>query len=405
MREFLAILVSFATIPVLSRRKVSLGISLIICAFVLSLLSGLGVFTYFEAAYQTLTDVARVQQYIVVLEISILGALLKKYNFIDKIVDSLTKVVKNIRIIIMFIPALIGFLVVPGGAIISAPFIDKIGDDYSIPKTNRGIMNLIFRHIAMLMMPYSNGLLITALLVPQISIYKVIGLNLVFIAIYIFLGYMLQMRKVEMVEIKSDEPVSTNLIKLIKYTSPIYIVVFLNLLFNIPFYIGMLANFLAVYLLHPTKDFFKDIVESINIKIILSIVGVYLVQNVISRLGYLNTYLTSVFSNTDTLVIGIILSSIFFGLTTGISYSSLGVILPILAQLPISENRLLLLTHYAFIWGFVSYMFSPLHLCQIFTCEFFEIEQAALYKEYRKFILALVLVALLMYFFWLPILG
>ena len=49
--------------------------------------------------------------------------------------DSLTKVVKNIRIIIMFIPALIGFLVVPGGAIIS-PFIDKIGDDYSIPKTN-----------------------------------------------------------------------------------------------------------------------------------------------------------------------------------------------------------------------------------------------------------------------------
>ncbi|MFY9612070.1 MAG: DUF401 family protein, partial [Tissierellaceae bacterium] len=116
MREFLAILVSFATIPVLSRRKVSLGISLIICAFVLSLLSGLGVFTYFEAAYQTLTDVARVQQYIVVLEISILGALLKKYNFIDKIVDSLTKVVKNIRIIIMFIPALIGFLVVPGGA-------------------------------------------------------------------------------------------------------------------------------------------------------------------------------------------------------------------------------------------------------------------------------------------------
>ena len=250
MREFLAILVSFATIPVLSRRKISLGISLIICAFVLSLLSGLGVFTYFEAAYQTLTDVARVQQYIVVLEISILGALLKKYNFIDKIVDSLTKVVKNIRIIIMFIPALIGFLVVPGGAIISAPFIDKIGDDYSIPKTNRGIMNLIFRHIAMLMMPYSNGLLITALFTP-ISIYKVIGLNLVFMAIYIFLGYMLQVRKVEMVEIKSDDLYHKPNQALKIYITYIYSGI-LNLLFNIPFYIGMLANFL-VYLLHQPR--------------------------------------------------------------------------------------------------------------------------------------------------------
>ena len=264
-------------------------------------------------------------------------------------------------------------------------------------------MNLIFRHIAMLMMPYSNGLLITALLVPQISIYKVIGLNLVFIAIYIFLGYMPQMRKVEMVEIKSDEPVSTNLIKLIKYTSPIYIVVFLNLLFNIPFYIGMLANFLTYTT--SNQGFLQGYSRINKYKNHPINCRVYLVQNVISRLGYLNTYLTSVFSNTDTLMIGIILSSIFFGLTTGISYSSLGVILPILAQLPISENRLLLLTHYAFIWGFVSYMFSPLHLCQIFTCEFFEIEQAALYKEYRKFILALVLVALLMYFFWLPILG
>lgn len=398
MREFIAVLISFASIPLLTKKKVSIGAAIWVCAFILTITSGLGIITFFKVIFETLTNVNLIMQYIIIIQIGILGVLLKKYNFIDEIIDSLMKVVKNIRIILMFIPLLIGFLVVPGGAIISAPFIDKIGEDYNIPRTNRGIINLIYRHIPMLMMPYSNGLLITALLVPQVSIYSVIGFNLIFITLYFILGYFLYIRNVEKTKIESTEPVLPNLIKLLKYTSPIYIAVILNLFLGLPFYIGLLGNFAAVYLLNPSKEFLKDIVGAFNLKILLSIIGVYLIQNTISRMDYLNSFLLGIFSDTDTIMIGIIVSSLFFGITTGLSYTSLGVVLPILTQLSISHNQLILFTHFAVIWGFMGYIFSPLHLCQLFTCEYLGIKTSDLYKEYRKYIISLFIALIVLNF-------
>lgn len=401
MREFLAVLISFSSIPLLTKKKLSIGSAIWVCAFILTIVSGLGIVSFFDVIIQTLTDISRIKQYVIIIQIGIIGVLLKKYNFIDEIVDSLAKVLKNVRIIIMFIPALIGLLVVPGGAIISAPFVDRIGEENNVPKTRRGVINLIYRHISMHVMPYSNGLLITALLVPQVSIYKVIGFNLIFVAIYSILGYYLYVRKIDIDKVaieSNDEPMLPNLIKLLKYTSPIYIAVILNLFFKLPFHIGLLANLAAIYLLNPTKEFLKDIIEAFNLKVLLSIVGVYLIQNTISRMDYLNNFLLQIFSNTDTLILGIITTSLFFGITTGLSYSSLGVILPILTQLPLSNNRMILFTHFAFVWGFVGYFFSPLHLCQLFTCDYLGIKTSDLYKDYSKFILGLVIALIVLYF-------
>ncbi|MDR7869771.1 MAG: DUF401 family protein [Tissierellaceae bacterium] len=398
MREFIAVIIAFISIPLLTRRKVSMGAAIFICAFILSITSGLGVSTFFESIVLTLIDINRVKQYIVIVEIGILGSLLKKYNFVNEIIDSLSKIFKNIRIILMLIPALIGLLVVPGGAMISVPFIDNIGEEYNISKTNRGIINMVYRHIPMQIVPYADGLLVTALLVPQVSIYSVIGFNLIYVAIYSLLGYFLYMRKVEKVIIVSDEPLKQNIIRLLKYTSPIYIAVILNLFFDIPFYIGLLANLTAVYLLNPTRSFFKDIINGINLKVLLSIIGVYLIQNIFLRMDYLNSFLLQIFSSTDTIMIGIIVTSIFFGVTTGISYAALGVILPILTKLSFSYSQLVLFTHFAFVWGFVGYYFSPLHLCQLLTCEYLNIKTSDLYKEYRLFIVYLIIAMILGYF-------
>lgn len=398
MREFIAVLISFSSIPLLTKKKISIGVAIWICAFILSLSSGLGIIYFIEALFKILTDIDRIKQYTVIIQIGIIGVLMKKYNFIDKIIDSLIKVVKNIRIILMFVPALIGLLVVPGGAIISAPFIDRIGDDYNIPKTNRAIINLIYRHISLNIMPYSTGLLITALLVPHISIYSVIGYNLIFVIIYVLLGYILYIRKIEKRKIESKEPILPNIIILFKYTSPIHIAVILNLFFAIPFHFGLLANLAAIYMLNPNKEFLRDIVGAFNLRVLLSIMGVYLIQTLISGMDYLNSYLVQIFSNSNTMMIGIVLISVFLGVTTGLSYSSLGVILPIIANLSISNSQMVLYTHFAYIWGFIGYFFSPLHLCQLFTCEYMNIKTQQLYKEYWKFMFSIVLVLILGYF-------
>ncbi|MDD3539574.1 MAG: DUF401 family protein [Atribacterota bacterium] len=398
MREFLAVIISFLSIPFLNKRKVPIGLAICICAVLMATLGGLGLLDFKEVFIATFFDIAKIQRYIVVIEIGILGVLLRKYKIIDDVIKYLLEVVKSRRIVLMFIPALVGLLSVPGGAIISAPFIDKLGDESNLSSNQKAIINLIYRHIAMHILPYTTGFLVVTSLVPQISVYKLIGLNSIFVILYLAIGYFLYLRKVQNDRTSSVGPILPSLFNLLIYTSPVYLAVLLNIFFQIPFYIGMIANLLVIYLLQPTKGFLMDIVRAFNIRILLAFIGVYLIQGVIGKMESITTLLTLIFNNSQAIMFGIIITSFFFGMTTGFQPTALGVVLPILITLPISASRLLFYCHFTFVWSFMGYFFSPLHLCQLFTCEYLKISTIDLYKDYWKFFLCLVAVLIINYF-------
>lgn len=390
MQEFIAVIFSFLIISLLNKKKIPIGISICISALLMGILSGIGLSGLLEVLQNTFMNIKKLQQFIIIIEVSILGTLLRKYNILEKVIEYLTKLVPNNRVKLMFIPALVGFLSVPGGAIISAPFADKLGEESGLARTNRAIINLVFRHIAMHIMPYSTGYLLIASLAPQISIFKLIGLNSIFVALYVIAGYNLYVKQVKLEKESPSTNKMSNLVNLLKYTSPIYASILLYVFFNVPFYIGMLSNLLIVYLLNPKKTFLSDAFRAININVLYSLIGVYLIQGIIGQLNSLTELFNFIFNNPNTILLGIIGSSFFFGLTTGFQPTALGVVLPLLIALPISENRLLLYCHMTFIWGFIGYFFSPLHLCQLFTCEYMKVSLQELYREYFKFFLLLI---------------
>ncbi|MGD9552426.1 MAG: hypothetical protein AB7V60_04925, partial [Candidatus Caldatribacteriota bacterium] len=108
MREFLAVIISFLSIPFLNKRKVPIGLAICICAVLMATLGGLGLLDFKEVFIATFFDIAKIQRYIVVIEIGILGVLLRKYKIIDDVIKYLLEVVKSRRIVLMFIPALVG---------------------------------------------------------------------------------------------------------------------------------------------------------------------------------------------------------------------------------------------------------------------------------------------------------
>ncbi len=395
MGQILAVIVGFSFIPILTKKRVAIAYSILISALAMMLISGLGLDVIGQIFKSTLLDPKRIKQYLVVLEIGALGALLKKYSFIDIIIDKLNKVVANKKLQLMFIPALIGLLMVPGGAIISAPFVDKIGDELAIEKPRRAVINLIYRHISMHIMPYSNSLLLMALLLPQVDIYKVIAFNIIFVTIYVSIGYFSYIR-----EIKSEGPQSRegsaikNFLQLALYTSPIYFAVILNIVFKLPFYIGVLVNIFILYLLKPRKTILKDFIEGININVFLTIFGVYLIQATIGNFPEFNRILEALLANPASLIPAMIGISAFFGLATGYQPAALGVILPVIAGMSLSIGRMTVLAHIAFAWSFLGYFFSPLHLCQLFTMEYMGVDNASLYKKYSKFIVLLLIATL-----------
>jgi integral membrane protein (TIGR00529 family) len=398
VQDFLAVIVSFLVIPVFSKRKIPVGIAICICAFIMAVLGGLGIAGFGNAVAATFFNFDKVQQLVVIAEISIIGVLIRKYKIIDKVLEYLSEIINSRRLILMFIPAMPGMLSVPGGAMMSAPLIDQLGEKSNLSKPHRAIINLIFRHISMFIMPYTTGYLLVMSLAPEVSLYKLIGLNSIFVVIYVIIGYYLYVRKVKEDTASPNSFKWENLIGLLKYTAPLYVAVLLNLLLGIPFYIGMLANLLVLFLLHPTKMFPIDAVRAFNLNVLYALIGVYSIQGVIGQMESINTFLTFTFGNPNTVMLGIIAISLFLGTTTGFQPAALGVLLPIIVALPLSENMMLLYCYFTFIWSFIGYFFSPLHLCQLFTCEYMKVSMIDLYKEYWKFFISLSAVVFANYF-------
>jgi len=397
MREFIVVIVSFLTIPLMNKKKIPIGLAICICAILMALLGGLNLLEIKEVMLNTFFDIDKVQRYIVVVEIGILGVLIKKYKIIDEVIKYIVEVVKNKRIVLMSIPALVGLLSVPGGAIISIPFIDKLGEESNLSINHKAIINLIFRHIAMHLLPYTTGFLVVTSLIPQLSLYKLVGLNGLFVILYLATAYFLYVRKVENNSSPSTSSILPSLLNLLLFTAPIYLAVLLNIFFSIPFFVGMLANLLVIYLLKPKKTFLIDIIRAFNTRILLALIGVYLIQGVMGKMEAISSLLSSIFNNPQTIMLGIIFTSFFFGMSTGFQPTALGIVLPILATLPLSENRILLYCHSTFVWSFVGYFFSPLHLCQLFTCEYLKISTLDLYKDYKKFFFYLIIILILSY--------
>lgn len=396
MRQIFAVIIGFAFIPIFTKRKLPIAYSIIGSAFIMILVSGLGLNSILEIFSSTLLDPDKIAQYLTVVEIGALGVLLKKYGFIELIIDKLNKVVSNKKLQLMFVAALIGLLTVPGGAIISAPFIDRIGEDLNVEKSKRAVINLVYRHISMHIMPYANGLLLVALLLPQVNVYNVIGLNFIFVFLYVTIGYFTYIKdiKYEKTEIVKGNK-GDDILQLAIYTSPIYFAVILNIVFKVPFFIGVLGNILLVYLLRPRKSIIKDFIKGINLNVFLTIMGVYLIQGTIGNFPEFNKMLESLLSNPNTLIASMIGISAIFGLATGFQPAALGVIIPVIGSMAISLSRMTVLAHIAFVWSFVGYFFSPLHLCQLFTVEYMKVKNSQVYKTYLRFIVILVIALLI----------
>jgi hypothetical protein len=302
------------------------------------------------------------------------------------------KVVGSKKNIIMLIPSLIGMLIIPGGALLSAPFVNRIGEEINMPSPRRAAINLVFRHLTMLLLPFSTSILIISAVLPDISIPFVISLNFIFVICMIILGYVLFLRDVGTYQEVVKERTFSNIKKLVIYTSPIFSCVIITAITGIPFYISMFASLFIVYLIGNKKDFFPVAIKAIDFKVVLTVVSILIMQSIIMEmkdmLGLFNTFFNQS-NNIFAIGVVILVASTFFGYITGYSVASLAITLPLIAQLNVTNEMLHVYTYLAAWCAFIGYFFSPLHLCQAFTTQLMGVSTGELYKEYRIFAPAL----------------
>lgn len=401
MYQLLVVIISFLLIPILIKRKVKLSYTLLIVAAILAIFSNIGIKNATNSVLNVFVIPSSLSTILTVMMVSILGGLMGHYKILEKIVETLERVIKNKKNILMIIPAFIGLLVVPGGALLSAPFVDNLGEELNIIPPKRAAINLIFRHIAMYIMPFSTGLLIVASSFPDLSIGKIILFNILFISLIILTGYLLFIKDIKVNVETNMENVGNNLIRLGILTSPIYIPVIISLSTGLPFYITLLISVVIVYFLGDKENFIKTFFKSISWHTILTMVAILIIKELILYMDSLLEVFMSMFSNNANIFYTLLIffvTSLFFGIITGNQGASLAIILPMISQLNVSNDMLYVYIYFAYVSAFMGYYFSPLHLCQAFTVELMGVNTVDLYREY-KYYAAIMFVILIGTFF------
>jgi hypothetical protein len=156
----------FLLILVLARFKVPLAISIIVGSIVAGAVFGLGAW---EIAITTIATIFKADTFgLLAITILLLGlsATMKAGGQMQRLVELTQALVRRPAAAMAALPAIIGLLPMPGGAIFSAPMVETAAGDHQLTGGQKSAVNYWFRHIWEHWWPLYPGVILATTFVP-----------------------------------------------------------------------------------------------------------------------------------------------------------------------------------------------------------------------------------------------
>jgi len=375
-------------------KKVNIGYSLITGSVLLALLNGRGVSRIFQLFIQTITESTTITLAITIGLITVLAYLMEKYLILDRMIIALEKILRSTKATILIAPALMGTLLVSGGALMSCPIVGNLGDRLSIPNDKKATINLVFRHALYFVFPLSPTILLAAE-IGNFELWDFIKLQFpIALALYIF-GYFYLLRgyKDPVAEKISVSQYFKAIKEFVLYSSPIMISLFGVVIFQLPFYISLVAGILASILINQydikqdekyalKENVFKTIYKGIKFPMIIAIVGIMLYKNTVNDIDEIIIFLNNLLEQGMPVELLIFLSTAIICFPLASTNPGIAILFPMILPLAPNYETKLLYAMFIYTSSFMFYYISPLHLCQVLTLEYFEVKLKSLYKNY-----------------------
>ncbi len=315
------------------------------------------------------------------------------------IMKDLVRVVKSLvshRTSLAILPAMIGLLPMPGGALFSAPLVEELDDDRSIDPSVKTLINYWFRHIWEYWWPLYPGMLL-AVEISGLPMPVFIGTLFPLTLFSLIGGYCFILRKVpaDAAQQESNHPGGSVVLELLL---PFFLIIgsytAVTLLFPA---ISTISRFLPVIIGVTAAQGYLQVVRPLNViswkSILFSGRPAMLLLTVACILVYGTLIETPLTDGTlimsrmkDELVdfgipiilaIGII--PFISGLTTGLALGFVGASFPLVMSITghsESYRELLPIVVLAYGCGYIGMMLSPVHLCLVVTNQYFKTSMA-----------------------------
>jgi len=394
--EIIKLLVVIAVIIFLIRKKWKLGYIMLLASPLLGAAFGLGPIQLGKNLVLALVDPMTLRLIGIIVLVYILSGVLRKIESLKDLVDSLQQLVKDYRLILAFIPALLGLIPMPAGAMFSAPMVKEIGDREGLTAEENTFVNYWFRHIWEFVWPLFPGMILFAGLV-KVEIREVILVQLPLTITAVIVGFIWEYKNLKKDSgTISKKDIFLNLKKLFLGVWPILLIIILVLAAKIDLLLSLILVILSLFLLNFRKlklPVVKKIIKNdIDPGVVILIAAIMIFKRILQVSGGIEIIL-EVFAKLGVHPFIVLFSIPFFiGMMTGLSTAALGIGLPVLLPIIIKGEVNLYYAMFAFTGSFVGVMISPMHLCLVVTKNYFK---ADIGKIYKMLILPLTIITLI----------
>ena len=412
MLELIKLVLVFVLLVFLINKKVPVGWTLLLGAIFLGILFELPLSALIINMGKASIESATIDLLVTILLILLFGELLKCCGYFQNLTSALENLIENVKLLLILIPATIGLLPMPAGAMMSAPMVEEVGNKYNLSPEMKVSVNYWFRHILEFIFPLYQGVIISASIL-NVKISRIILAQLPLSLTMILSGVLFLNSKIK-VERKNN-PKTTEFVKNSDNTSmiglafkglwPVILVVLLNLVLGMNLALALAVTIIFLFVIRKVslKDMGEMIKRSFSLDIVILILGVMIFKKLITVSGGIEVIPQSLSNFGISPVFAVCLVPFIVGILTGMTSAFVGISYPILffflAPNGVNYGNVML----AYASGFTGVMLSPVHLCLVLTKDYFKASFRKVYLLILPaglFFLALAIILVLLGFPW-----
>ena len=407
MNALLYTLSVFVLILVLSRLKLHLALSITAGAIVLGFLFGLGGFEIASEIPVGIVQPRTIGLVIITILLLSLSAIMQMSGQFEEIVRLAKLLLRRPAFAMAALPALIGLLPMPGGALFSAPMVESVAAESRLSGSVLSAINYWFRHLWEYWWPLYPGVIL-AITLTGISYGRVFILHNPSIVVFFIKGHVLFCNKHNENHGKNAGPPRGTKRKFLLATSSIWIImlvwipikyiVLLSILPLLPEGLAAAAEkylplIIALVASVVWTIFFKGLKGSAVVKIFARkssyamaglVMSVMIFQHILEQVGAAERIAEELLEFRVPVVLVVAALPFIGGMVTGLAVGFVGTSFPIVLALvgALPENTSIypyVVLAYGF--GHMGQMVSPLHLCQIVSNEYFKTGFTDVYRR------------------------
>ncbi len=395
MNWALPLLVALLIIVVGVLLKFNISVIMVTAGLVVALISRLTVTEVLNVAYATLSSRITQILFFSILLLELLAYLLKGTGAMQKIIDSLGRLLGDWRFLMAALAGVISALAVPGGAIMSAPMVEGVGKKSGFSTEGMAAANFWYRHVLYFSLPLFPSMILAAELsgvkVGIFTLYNfpltLAGIILSFFTIFRGANPSSFRLNVE----KDDRGPWPCLKEFLISSAPILIILVLVIAFQVLFPLAILIGVIVAFFTYLPKEnnlgstlkgrFVRQVLPGINFKTALMIVGIMFFQQILDYTCVVSSMAEYLVGTGAPALVLMFFIPFLMGTIVGDNSASIAIIMPLFIPL-LDPSGPGYFSQLAFIYcsSTLGHLFTPVHPCLILTKEYFKVSFAKMLR-------------------------